>query len=67
MKKRTLVLTFMLFSVFTLTAEENDECFDSAIASLELSEEKYGMMSDEDATNYLNYAYANCVSWMASR
>jgi len=67
MKKRTLVLTVALFSVFTLIAEEKDDCFDAAIGSLELAEEKYGMMSDEDATNYLNYAYSNCVSRNASR
>lgn len=67
MKKKTIILFVALFSVLNLAAEEIDDCFDAAIDSLEQSEKKYGMMSDEDATNYLNYAYSNCVTWMASR
>ncbi|WCC45004.1 hypothetical protein PJW08_01690 [Tenacibaculum finnmarkense] len=54
-----------MLSTYTLRAEETvDDCFETAIESLELAEEKYGMMSDGSATDYLNSAYSNCVTWM---
>lgn len=69
MKKTILGLAFTLCTVFTLTAKEesSDACFDAAIKSLEQAEAKYGMLSDEQATNYLNHAYGNCVTWMATQ
>lgn len=62
MKKIILGLTFTLCAVFTLSA---NDCFDAAIDSLERAEAKYGMMSDEQATEYLNEAYGDCVVWKA--
>lgn len=61
MKRIILGLAFTLFSIFTVSASD---CFDAAIKSLERAEAKYGMMSDEQATNYLNEAYGDCeVYW----
>ncbi|MBE7692063.1 hypothetical protein [Tenacibaculum finnmarkense] len=65
MKKVILVVAITMLSTYTLRAEETvDDCFETAIESLELAEEKYGMMSDGSATDYLNSAYSNCVTWM---
>ncbi len=42
---------------------ENDACFDTAIKAVEFAEEHRGSsFSDEEATEYMNAAYAVCWS-----
>lgn len=61
MKSILLTISFSLFG-YNFSAEAGD-CLDYAIGSLERAEAFRGsMMSDEDATNHLNWAYAQCES-----
>lgn len=70
MKKVILGIVFATVLVIQTNAStiinDSDLCFDAAIESLELAEERLGgMMDDESATEYLNFAYAECWLWMA--
>ena len=64
MKKVLLVLAMVMFG--TTIAKENSnnkivtDCFDIAIAELQIFEFEFFELNERDATNFLNRAYADC-------